>query len=145
MPKRTKAQGNISMVFVAIDAAIAAAIVVIWQPDLPDRGTLSTALRPAYCNANAKAKCPRLGAVLAAAGCRAAYPQIKNKDNMLARTMAGSTGQAGITGHTATQRSGRDNHVDDDNRRIAAMVSQPGRTPVENDAGLERRLDVRRL
>jgi hypothetical protein len=83
MPKRTKARGNISMVFVAIDAAIAAAIAVIWLPDLPDCGTLSTALRPACCNANAKAKCLWLGAVLAAACRRAAYPQIKNKDNML--------------------------------------------------------------
>jgi hypothetical protein len=42
MPKRTTAQGNISMVFVAIDAAIAAVIAVIWLPDLPDRGALST-------------------------------------------------------------------------------------------------------
>jgi hypothetical protein len=32
MPKRTKAQGNISMVFVAIDAAIVSAIVVMWLP-----------------------------------------------------------------------------------------------------------------
>ena len=112
MPKRTKARGNISMVFVAIDAAIAAAIAVIWVSDLPDPGT---SFRPACCNANANAKCLRLGTVLAAACCRATYPQIKNKDNMLGRTKAGSTGRAGITGHTATQRSGRDNHVDDDN------------------------------
>ena len=61
MPKRTKAQGNISMVFVAIDAAIVSAIVVMWLPDLPDRGTLSAALRPACCNANANAKCLWVG------------------------------------------------------------------------------------
>jgi hypothetical protein len=61
MPKRTKAQGNISMVFVAIDAAIAAAIAVIWLPDLPDPGTISPAFRPACCNANAKAKMPLVG------------------------------------------------------------------------------------
>jgi hypothetical protein len=85
MPKRTTAQANISTVFVAIDAGIAAAIAAIWLPDLADRGMLSTALRPECCNANAKAKCLWLGAVLAAACRRAAYPQIKNKDNMLTR------------------------------------------------------------
>jgi hypothetical protein len=56
MPKRTKAQGNISTVFVAIDAAIAAAIAVIWVSDL-----LGTSFRPACCNANAKAKMPLVG------------------------------------------------------------------------------------
>ena len=61
MPKRTKAQGNISMVFVAIDATIAAVIAVIWLPDLPDRGALSTGVATRMLQRKCERQMPAVG------------------------------------------------------------------------------------